>query len=83
MKAELSDMNYAVTGLAEINEDNSVPRNVRTQIQGILETLKDEVELPIKVNKALNILSELSNDVNLQGYTRTQIWNIMSILEKL
>ena len=36
---ELSDMNYAVTGLAEINEDNSVPRNVRAQIQGILETL--------------------------------------------
>jgi len=83
MKMELSDMNYAVTGLAEINEDNSVPRNVRAQIQGILETLRNEVELPIKVNKALNILGELSNDVNLQGYTRTQIWNIMSILEKL
>ena len=83
MKMELNDMEFAVTSLSEIHEDNSVPRNVRNQIQVILTTLKDNVELPIKLNKALNVLGELSNDVNLQGYTRTQIWNIMSVLEKL
>ena len=83
MKMELSDVDFAITSLSEINEDNSVPRNVRMQIQTILSTFKDQVELPIKVNKALNVLGEISNDVNLQGYTRTQIWNVMSMLEKL
>ena len=83
MKMELNDVNFAITSLTEINDDNSVPRNVRMQIQTILTTFKDQVELPIKVNKALNVLGELSNDVNLQGYTRTQIWNVMSILEKI
>ena len=83
MKMTLETMDFAITSLSEINEDNSVPRNVRTQIQNIITTLKQEVEVPMRINKALNVLDEISSDVNLQAYTRTQLWNIMSVLEKL
>ena len=72
-----------VNSLNEIKEDDTVPRNVRTKIESVVSTLKEDTELPIKINKALNELDELSNDVNLQSYTRTQIWNVMSMLEKL
>ena len=83
MANQISEVDIVITSLNEIQEDSSVPRNVRTKIESIVNTLKEHVELSIKINKVLNVLDELSSDVNLQSYTRTQIWNIMSVLEKL
>jgi len=72
-----------VNSLNEIKEDATVPRNVRTKIESVVNTLKEDTESSIKVNKALSELDQIANDVNLQAYTRTQIWNIMSMLEKI
>ena len=83
MVEQISEVDVVITSLNEIQEDATVPRNVRTKIESIIKALKEEVELSIKINKALNELDELASDVNLQSYTRTQIWNIMSVLEKL
>lgn len=80
---QMIDLGSLIQSLSEINEDITVPRNVRNQIQNIINTLKEDVILSIKVNKVLNQLDELANDVNLQPYTRTQIWNVMSALEKM
>ncbi|MBI2558622.1 UPF0147 family protein [Candidatus Woesearchaeota archaeon] len=83
MAEQISEVGTAISRLNEIHGDVAVPRNVRTKIELIIGTLRDGGELPIKVNKALNGLDEISSDVNLQPYTRTQIWNIMSVLERL
>ena len=83
MTQQISEIDAIVNSLNEIQEDATVPRNVRTQILAIVNTLKADTELSIKINKALNELDEIADDVNLQPYTRTQIWNIMSMLEKL
>ena len=82
MAEQISEVDVVVNSLNEIQVDATVPRNVRTKIEAIVNTLKEDTELSIKVNKALNELDEIANDVNLQSYTRTQIWNIMSVLEK-
>ena len=83
MVEQISEVGEIVKSLGEIQSDATVPRNVRTKIELIVTTLKEDTELSIKVNKALNEIDELSSDVNLQAYTRTQIWNIMSVLEKM
>lgn len=83
MTQQITEVETIVLSLNEIQEDATVPRNVRSRIQNIINHLKAEIELPIKLNKALNDLGEIANDVNLQSYTRTQIWNIMSVLEKI
>ena len=83
MAQQITEVETIVSSLNEIQEDATVPRNVRTQIQSIINTLKTETEISIKINKALNELGEIANDVNLQSYTRTQIYNVISILEKL
>ena len=83
MVEQISEVDVVVASLNEIQEDSTVPKNVRTKIESIINALKEDTELSIKVNKALNVLDELASDVNLQAYTRTQIWNIMSVLEKL
>ena len=80
---QISEVDTVINSLNEVGADVAVPKNVRVKIEAIIGTLKEDAELPIKVNKALNDLDELVSDVNLQAYTRTQIWNIMSVLEKL
>ncbi len=83
MADQISNTDTVINSLNEIKEDAAVPRNVRTKIESIISTLKEDIELSIKINKALNELGEISSDVNLQSYTRTQIWNVMSELEKI
>lgn len=83
MAEQIIQLDAVVSSLSEVKEDATVPRNVRAKIEYVVNTLKEDTELPIKVNKALNELDQIANDVNLQSYTRTQIWNIMSMLEKL
>ncbi len=69
--------------LDELKDDAAVPRNVRLKIEKIAELLNGETEVQIKVSKALNELEEIADDVNLQSYTRTQVWNVISVLEKV
>jgi|TARA_Y100000310_G_scaffold292645_1_gene321581 hypothetical protein len=69
--------------LAELEDDITVPKNVRMRIEKVIEVLNNNLEISIKVSKALNELEELADDVNLQSYTRSQIWTIISVLEKV
>ncbi|MBI3035596.1 UPF0147 family protein [Candidatus Woesearchaeota archaeon] len=83
MAEQIIELDIVMGSLSEIHSDANVPRNVRAKMELIINTLKEETELLIKVNKALNELDSIGSDVNLQAYTRTQIWNIMSALEKM
>jgi len=69
--------------LNEIEEDITVPKNVKLKIKEVIETLKDDKEMSIKVNTALNELDELADDANVQPYTRTQLYGVVSLLEKI
>lgn len=72
-----------ISSISELQDDSTVPKNVKEKVQKILETLRDEkAELSMRVDKALQILDDVAEDSNLQSYTRTQIWNIVSMLEK-
>ena len=68
--------------LTDLGGEGGVPRNVQERIEEIVNILKEKTELKIRVNKALHELDEVADDPNLQQYTRTQIWNIVSVLEK-
>ena len=69
--------------LNELVDDSTVPKNVKTKIKSTIDALSEDVDLSIRVNKALHILDDISDDANLQSYTRTQIWNVVSLLENL
>jgi uncharacterized protein (UPF0147 family) len=70
-----------IEALTEMREDNTVPRNVKTKIEGIIGLLKDNIETSIKISRALHEMEEISEDANMQSYTRTQIFNVVSLLE--
>ncbi len=68
--------------LEQVAMDRTVPRNIRTSAEQITETIKNEKEpMDIRISSAIHILDEISNDPNIPLYTRTQIWNIVSLLE--
>jgi len=70
--------------LSELTEDNTVPKNVKVKIEKIKVSLSEKgTEMSLKINKALDLLDEVSDDNNLESYTRTQLWNIASMLESL
>ena len=69
--------------LSELKDDSTVPKNVRLKIEKVMALLNDKTEIQIKVSKVLNELEEIADDVNLQSYTRTQVWNVISVLEKI
>lgn len=73
-----------IESLAQIEGDDSVPKNVRNRIKGAITALQQEkLSLEIKKDKALQELDELDNNINIPTYTRTQIWDIVSSLESL
>ena len=70
--------------LDEISEDRTVPRNIRSLVQEAKTDLNDEKkDMEVRINSAVSILDNVSNDPNIPIYTRTQIWNIVSILETM
>ena len=69
--------------LDQIAHDDGVPKKVKEKIELLIETLKEAGETRLKVNKCLDELDQIAEDVNLQTFIRTQIWNASSMLEKM
>ena len=71
-------------GLDMLNEDASIPRNIRRgadEVKTLLLKVKDPLD--VRVASATSRLDELANDPNIPLHGRTLIWNIMSRLEEL
>jgi uncharacterized protein (UPF0147 family) len=75
---ELSDV---LEVLSDLSADYSVPRNVKGKIEQIIDSLKAKADISLKINKALDILEEISDDNNIDSYTRTRLFNVASMLE--
>jgi hypothetical protein len=68
--------------LSLISEDSTTPRNIRRAAKEALDTLMASSQTQaVKAAQAISILDEISQDTNMPAYTRTRIWNIVSILE--
>ncbi|MCD6576065.1 MAG: UPF0147 family protein [Nanoarchaeota archaeon] len=76
-------LEQAKTLLMQISEDRTVPRNIRESAKSAKEILDSQEELTVKVDRAIQILDEVSDDPNMPTYTRTQIWSIVSLLESI
>lgn len=72
-----------IEAINELLDDNTLPKNVREKLNNIISHLKGSGEMSLKIDKALHDLEGISEDSNLQAYTRTQVWNIVSMLESL
>ncbi len=77
------DLKSVIELLSQIEEDHSVPKNIRFRIKTAIDALSEDDGklLGVKTSKALEELEAASDETNLPTYTRTQIWQVVSILE--
>ena len=69
----------------EIMQDQTLPKNIKANLDCIINVLKDAKakDIKLKADKCINDLDEISSDVNLQPFVRTQLWSVVSMLEAL
>jgi uncharacterized protein len=67
--------------LRQIADDRTVPRNIRTRCEESISVLSGSQDKAVKINTVISSLDEVTNDPNIPMYTRTVVWNIVSLLE--
>jgi len=72
-----------VEALEILIEDDQVPNSVNLKLTKLLKELKSTDEMSLTLNKAISELEELSDDVNIPSFIRTQLWSILSQLAAL
>ncbi|MEM2874368.1 MAG: UPF0147 family protein [Candidatus Nanoarchaeia archaeon] len=69
--------------LTTLLQDTSLSKNIRVILDEIAEELRDDKNIDLKINSALQKVEDLSLDPNLSPYVRTQIWNLTTLLESV
>jgi len=64
-------------------DDTSVPRNIRKIVSDAKTRILSKGELDVSIANAIYMLGEISNDINMPFHARTDLWNVISELEKL
>ena len=76
-----TELKNIIDGLASIEQDNSVPRNIRAKIRNAIDILNEPKDMSLKIDKSLDELGEVADDPTVPSYTRMQIWSVVSMLE--
>ena len=75
-------LDNAVVILKDLQTDSTLPKNVRLSVGRIIDFLANtDEELSIRINRAMQELEEISSDINVQAYSRTQIYHVVNLLE--
>lgn len=70
--------------ITQLQQDEYVPRNVKLRLTNTCTLLKcQEKAISLRIDQSLQELDEISEDTNIPGDTRTQLWNIVSKLEDI
>lgn len=80
----MSNLDTVIERIEALEDDGSIPSNVKNLLSNSVEALEDDdEELSVRINTATSFLDEISNDPNIAQHTRTEVWNIASMLESI
>ena len=80
---EMMDMKPVIDLLEQILNDRTGPKNIRKAAEDSKNVLNTKDSDEVRISTAIHILDEITNDPNMPMYTRTKIWNAVSILEEM
>ena len=69
--------------LGTIVNDRTVPKNIRAAVEEAKTVVEGSAAVELKISTAISTIDDIINDSNMPMYTRTQIWNIVSMLEQI
>lgn len=80
----MADLDTAIARMEDLKEDDSVPSNVKDVLDEGIDVLENgDEELSVRINTVTSLLDDVSNDPNIAQHTRTEVWNIASMLEQV
>jgi len=82
-KKEEIDLTPVSEMIEAIVNDRTVPKNIRAAAEEAHAAISGTAAIELKISTAISTLDDIINDPNMPMYTRTQIWNIVSILEQM
>ncbi|MDP3697954.1 MAG: UPF0147 family protein [Nanoarchaeota archaeon] len=74
------NLQEVIARLEELKEEFDANKRLKEKIDTVISILNQDADLVIE--KALSELEEL-NSMNLPSYHRTQLWDVVSLLESL
>ena len=78
------DVQDVLEFVEELSVDMSMPRNVRSELCNIKNSLScSSEEVPLRVDAALQKLESMASDPNISPFGRTEIWTLTSAIESL
>jgi len=80
LKEELKEL---AALMQEVASDHSVPRNVRTTVEEAMAKISGKNPKIEDLSTAVYMMDDISKDLNLPSHTRTDIWEIISIMESI
>ena len=80
---EKQALHGVIEALNELKEDNTVPKNIKAKFENMISLLQEDTEDSIKISRVMHEIEDITEDSNMQPYTRTQIFNVVSLLEML
>ena len=80
----MTNLTEAIELIDEICEEQGMPKNIKTILIEVKVSLQDNSrDVRLILDEAKDKISNLSEDPNLQSFSRTQIWNLSSALEEV
>ena len=81
--ADANDMiQRSIAMLQMLNEDPTIPRNIRKVADETMKILLDEKkQVSLRASLALSKIDEVASDSNIPMHARTKVWEIASALE--
>ncbi|MDY6789305.1 MAG: UPF0147 family protein [Candidatus Nanohaloarchaea archaeon] len=80
----MTDLEAVIQRMEQLKDSSSTPVNIQELLQDSIEVLRNkEEELSVRVNTVSSFMDQISNDPNVKQHTRTEVWNISSMLESL
>ncbi len=72
-----------IEALNELKADNTVPKNIKSRIENMIILLEEDTDHSIKISRVMHEIEGITEDSNVQPYTRSQIFNVVSLLEMI
>ena len=70
--------------LNQIASNPSTPKNIRKNIQDLVNELKtEEYSLSVRASNAISTLDDITQDPNVPSYVRVTLWQAVSTLENI
>ncbi len=70
--------------LNQVATNPSTPKNIRKNIQDLVNDLKsEEYSMSVRASNAISLLDDITQDPNVPSYVRVTLWQAVSTLENI